>query len=288
MAQQEVPLRDLMRRPQLRRDVTQAVDQFSQRRHGFRVATREVRHRKHRPESGPLVVSHRHPQQQPVHSRRPRVLEHGLGDAVAGAVGGVEAPADPGTIDQIGESLEGIVVESESGTHRGQRREVHDLGGREPTPRHGKEPVKGHQDVIGLLRGAVRHPHPQLSGGCGGVGIVGTEGRGDQRRVAGHVRCHDQDVPRFQRRIGLQEPQDGFTQDLDLARPPVAVMDLNGPIAPLRHRCSRKIVGDAGLKRGQHRGPGCSGLRDRCGAVAVAGPHHALEHHGQFTGVAPQ
>ena len=159
----------------------------------------------------------------------------------------VEAPADEGLLHPLLESEQVLVTELEPAADRLSSGKVEDLGCGDPRRCELEDLGQHAHHGIGLTEGtvgqpdleqALRAPRPVAEG-------LLPEGRLDQGRKGLDIGAHDDDVPRFEGGIVLQQVQDRVAQHLDLAAPPVAGVDADAVVLGLEQRCGVVVVADA-------------------------------------------
>ena len=191
---------------------------------------------------------------------------------------GVEPPADAALGDPALDPREIVVVEVEAAPDRLAVGEVEHLRRRDPLARELDEPGDDAEHRVRLAQRAVGEPHAQVGradvvGQRVGLVLVGrhlarAERRLDERRERLDVRAHDDHVARLERRVVLEQVQDRVAEDLDLARAPVAGVDLDAAIVGsepgARRACRAAAAGrlavraDVGLDAAQQRVGACA------------------------------
>ena len=215
----------------------------------------DIVEREHSGEQPLAVLGHRHAQQQPVQPGPPGAALHLL-QLVRGAVRSVQPPADPSLRDPASEPGDVVVVEPEAAADRAAVSQVQHLRGRQPLLGQVQQLRHDAQHRVGLAQRPVGQPNPEVDR-CPGVGarrpaavgsgpaaggvvvhrrLPGAEGGLDQRRERLDVRAHDDHVPGLQRRVVRQRVEDRVTDDLHLARPAVAGVDLDAAVVCFQER----------------------------------------------------
>ena len=160
----------------------------------------------------------------------------------------VEAPADAARAHPLLDPADLVVVEAEAAADRLAIGEVEHLRGGHALVGELEQPGDDAEHGVGLAQRAVGEAHAQVR--LGRL-VAGPEGGLDQRREGLDVRAHHDHVARLERRVLLELVQDRGPQDLDLARAPVAGVDLDAAVERVRR--GRAIGADVGLKALQQR-----------------------------------
>ena len=127
--------------------------------------------------------------------------------------------------------------------------------GRHPSVGQPDQPADHGEQRIELPQRAVGEPDPQPVTGMLrlGVGGVQPEGGGDQRREGLDVGAHHDDVPRLERRVVGQQPDQDLAQHLDLAVRSVRGVQHHAAVGGIEHRAGGlglrlAVGGDVGLQ----------------------------------------
>ncbi len=203
----------------------QALQEFRQTAGEVDVATVHVVERERGAEETLPLLGHRHPEQNPVETRLPRVGGNPL-ELERAPVRGIEAPAHERAVHPFLQPVQIVVAEAETAAHRVPSREVQHLGRRDPGRGQLEHLGEDAHHGVGLAQRAVGQPDLERPLGVGRLALqtASAEGRLDQRREGLDVGAHHDDVAGLQRRIVLQQMEDGVAEYLDLAAAAVARM----------------------------------------------------------------
>ena len=240
------------------------VDQLGEAPGEVDRAAVDVVEREHAREQPPLVLGHRHADEHAVQARAPRAGRQ-VAELERRAVLRVEAPADAGRGDPVLEPHEVVVVEPEAPPDRLAVGQVEHLRRGQPLVGQVEQARDRAEDRVGLAQRAVGEPDAQVRRhevGRARVRLVllhdrlAHAERGlDERRERLDVRAHDDHVARLERRVLGEQVQDRVAQHLDLARAPVAGVDLDAAVARVEHRAVVRAGSAAGRRA---RRPGCA------------------------------
>ena len=139
----------------------QAVDELRQPPGELDRAAVDVVERQHAAEQPPLVLVHRHADQQPVQPGAPGARAQ-RGELERRAVLGVQAPADAALGHPVLEARDVVVVEPEALAHRLAVGEVDHLRRGQPLAGEVQDPRDDAEDRVRLAQRAVREPDPQV------------------------------------------------------------------------------------------------------------------------------
>ena len=228
------------------------------------------------------VRGHRHADQQPVEALRPGVVPEAV-ERERLAVGGVEAPADPGALGELAQAGQVLVVEAEAAPHRVGLGEVEQLGRRDARVGEVEQRRERAEERVDLAQRAVGEPDPQpVARVCGLLAVARPEARGDERRERLDVGAQHDHVPRLERRVGAQQAEDRLAQHLDLAVRPVAPVDADAAVVGGRLPRGRAVVAQVVLEAGEECGRRVRGL------VVVVGVPAPRESQLELADVAAQ
>ena len=161
-------------------------------------------------------------------------------------MGGVPTPADSAVLDPLLQLRQLIRLEAEAPPNRLQGHEVEHCGCLDSSARHLENAHQGVRDgvepsnaQVGDLERDLRGPHVSPAVGAqvrlstalaAGGRALGEDGR-DQGREARNVGGHDQDIPRLQLVVVIEQAQQDVAQHLHLPGRPVARVELDGVVA---------------------------------------------------------
>jgi hypothetical protein len=204
-----------------------------------------------------VVLGHRHADEDALQARVPRAVLDGVQlERRAGPASSPPAHAALG--DPLLQAHEVVVVEAEAPAHRVASGEVEHLRRGHPVVGELEQLRDDTEHGVGLAQRAVGEPDAQVGRLIGAallvlVGCGGPERRVHERRERLDVRAHDDHVARLERRVLLQQVQQGVAQDLDLPRAAVAAVDLDAAVAGGQQRpCVGPVA--QGRARGAHVG----------------------------------
>ena len=239
----------------------QAVDQLGEAPRELDVVTLDVVEREHALEAPPLVLGHRHAEQQAVEPEAPGAGRHAR-ELERRAVGGVEPPADAAVAHPLLDLAELVVVEAEAAADGLAAGEVEHLRGGEALAGELEQAGDDPEHGVGLAQRPIGEPDAQ-------VRLVAGPERGlDERRERLDVRAHDDHVARLERRVLGELVQDRGAKHFDLTGSTVARVDLDAAID--RRRVRRLVAADPRLEAVQQR---VAGGLDRVVVVGVVAEH---------------
>ena len=287
-AQRHHPLLERAGRRERGDAAVEAVDQLGEAPEQLEVAAADVVERQAAADVAVVVATHRGAEQQPVEPCPPGVVGEAL-HVEPTALLGVEAPADAGRADPVGDAGEVVVVEREPAAYDVGACQVEHLAGGDPAAGQLDQPGGDPEQGVGARQRPVGEPHPQPVGGVAVLdhALEPEPGR-DQRRVGLDVGAHDEDVARLEGGVVVEQPDQHLAEHVDLARRAVAGVDLEAVVVdgghPTRpHRLVGSAVGTkVVLEPAEQRRP----VLDLGGRGDV--DPHAVEDPAQLTGVAAQ
>src|SRR5581483_4554978 len=175
---------------------------------------------------GTGVVGHGDAGEHAVDPETPCVVDEV--DAVGLAMLLVEAPSYVGLADPAGDVFEVVVAEAELFAYGRALREVEHLAGGGAAAGELEKVCGDSEERVGLDERAVGEFDAELMGGVDVLDHVAEAEVGDdQRRVGLDVGAHDEDVARFEGVVVVEQSEEDFSEDVDLAGGAVAAVDLD-------------------------------------------------------------
>ena len=147
-----------------------------------------------------------------------------------------------GVVDDLDDGGGGVEVEPEALLHHRPGHQLAHQAGFEAGVGEVEHGGGEADQRVDRRRRAVGDAEPQV-GQAVVVVAVGGEGGLEQRGEGGEVGGHDDDVARFERRVGGEDVEDGVAGDLDLAAGAVGDVDLDRAVrAGDRRRAARSVA----------------------------------------------
>ena len=191
-----------------------------------------------RPAEEPLpLLGHGHPEEDPVEPGLPGVGRDAL-ELERLPVRGVEAPADARAVHPLLQPVQVVVAEAEPAAHRLAAGQVEHLGRGDPGRGELEHLGQHAHHRVGLARERSASRISSVRSGSLDAPSQSppAERRLNQRGEGLDVGAHHDDVAGLQRRVVLQQVQDGVAQHLDLAAPAVAGVHPDAVVVGLEQR----------------------------------------------------